>query len=160
MFVALRRAARHAIYELRGGFLVRTLSIAAVIGAFGIALPLLGDEFPGIDAWAARLPVVAPHDPSAAAGILGSVIQAMMTIVSIVLSVLLVAITFASVQFSPRILNAFIEDRPSQRTIGVFLGTFVYCLFSYSSARSSPPTTPAITALGATILALTCIVAL
>jgi uncharacterized membrane protein len=160
MFAAVQRAIRHAVYELRGGFLVRPLSIGAVIGAFGIALPLVGHELPAIDAWAARLPVIAPHDPTAAAGVFASVIGVMMTVVSIVLSVLLVAITFASIQFSPRILTAFVEDRPSQRTIGVFLGTFMYCLFAYSSARSVPPTTPALAALGAMVLALSCIVAL
>jgi uncharacterized membrane protein len=160
VFAALQRQFRHAVYELRGGFLVRPLAIGAVIGAFGLLLPLLHDELPGLDAWFEHLPILAPHDPAAAAGIFASVIGAMMTVVSIVLSVLLVAITFASIQFSPRILTAFVEDRPNQRTIGIFLGTFVYCLFSYSSARANPPTTPAIAALGAMVLALACIVAL
>ena len=160
MFAGLQRAFRHAVYDLRGGFLVRPLSIGAAIGAFGIALPLFGDAFPEVDDWLMRLPVLAPHDPTSAAGVFASVIGVMMTVVSIVLSVLLVAITFASIQFSPRILTAFVEDRPSQRTIGVFLGTFMYCLFAYSSARSVPPVTPATAALGAMVLALACIVAL
>src|SRR5690348_12002759 len=100
MLASLERLFRHALYELRGGFLVRPLVIAAVIGAFGIALPLIRDYFPSVDAWVASLPILAPRDPVAAAGVFASVIGAMMTVVSIVLSVLLVAITLASIQFS------------------------------------------------------------
>jgi len=160
MFAVVERQFRHAVYELRGGFLVRPLVIAGVIGSFGIALPLVHDYFPSVDGWVQHLPVLAPHDPVAAAGVFASVIGAMMTVVSIVLSVLLVAITLASMQFSPRILTAFVEDRSNQRTIGIFLGTFVYCLFAYPTARSVPPTTPAIAVLGAMVLALACTVAL
>ena len=160
MFAVVERQFRHAVYELRGGFLVRPLVIAAVIGSFGIALPLVHDYFPAADGWVQHLPVLAPHDPGAAAGVFASVIGAMMTVVSIVLSVLLVAITLASMQFSPRILTAFGEDRSNQRTIGIFLGTFAYCLFAYPTARSVPPTTPAIAVLGAMVLALACTVAL
>jgi|CZKU01.1.fsa_nt_gi uncharacterized membrane protein len=160
MFAVVERLFRHAVYELRGGFLVRPLVIQAVIGSFGLALPLVHDKVPSVDAWIEQLPVLAPHDPAAAAGVFAAVIGAMMTVVSIVLSVLLVAITLASIQFSPRILAAFVEDRPSQRTIGIFLGTFTYCLFAYPSARAVPPTTPAIAVLGAMVLALTCTVAL
>ena len=160
MLASLERLFRHALYELRGGFLVRPLAIAALIGVFGIALPLIRDYFPGVDAWVAALPILAPRDPIAAAGVFASVIGAMMTVVSIVLSVLLVAITLASIQFSPRILSAFVEDTSSQRTIGVFLGTFTYCLFAYPTARATPPTTPAIAVLGAMVLALACVVQL
>ena len=160
MFASVERLFRHALYELRGGFLLRPLVIAAVIGAFGIAFPLVRDAYPSVDAWVARLPILAPRDPVAAAGVFASVIGAMMTVVSIVLSVLLVAITLASIQFSPRILTAFVEDRSSQRTIGIFLGTFTYCLFAYPTARANPPSTPAIAVLGAMVLALACVVAL
>jgi len=160
MFAAIERLFRHALYELRGGFLVRPLALAALIGAFGIALPLVENAFPVVDAWAERLPVLAPRDPAAAAGVLAAVIGAMMTVVSIVLSVLLVAITLASMQFSPRILSAFVEDRPSQTTIGIFLGTFWYCLFTYPAAHAEPPSTPVIAVLGAMGLAIACTVAL
>jgi len=160
MFAVVERIIRHVVYELRGGFLVRPLVIAAAIGAFGIGLPLLDEDVPLVDVWAERLPVLVPRDPAAAAGVLSSVLGVMATVISIVLSVLLVAITFASIQFSPRILTAFVEDRASQRIVGIFLGTFIYCLVVYPSARSTPPTTPAIAVLGAMVLALACLVAL
>ena len=41
----------------------------------------------------------------------------MITVVSVVFSILLVVLTFASTQFSPRVLVAFVEDRVSQTTL-------------------------------------------
>lgn len=160
MFAVLERWFRHAAYELRDGFLLRPLAMALGIGLFGIVLPLLEERVPGVHRLVEGIPVLVPRDPTAASSILGSILGSMMTILSIVLSVLLIALTFASIQFSPRILTAFIEDRTSQRTIGVFLGTFVYCLFVYPSVRSAPPSTPALAVLGAILLAIACTVAL
>jgi uncharacterized membrane protein len=160
MLAALERLVRHAVYALRDRFLVRPLVIALALGGLGILLPFAEERFPALDAWIERLPVLAPRDPVAAAGVLASIIGAMMTVVSIVLSVLLVALTLASMQFSPRILAAFVEDRVSQRTIGIFLGAFLFCLFAYPTARTTPPTTPAAATLGAMLLAIACIVSL
>jgi uncharacterized membrane protein len=161
MLVALRRAARHAVYGLRGGFLVRPLVIAFTLGALGVLLPW-GEDIVGIAAGflgpSARF---VSQDPGTAQGILGSVISAVMTVVSIVLSVLLVALTLASMQFSPRILSGFVEDRASQRTIGIFLGTFLYCLGAYPACRAGTrPSVCAVAVLGATLLAVTCAVGL
>jgi uncharacterized membrane protein len=92
---------------------------------------------------------------------LGSVLGAVMTVVSIVLSVLLVALTLASMQFSPRILTGFVEDRANQRTIGIFLGTFLYCLGAYPWCRPGARSSVyAVAALGATSLAVACAVRL
>ena len=51
-----------------------------------------------------------------------------MTVVSIVFAILLMTLTLASMQFSPRILVSFVRDRVTQWTLGVFLGTFLYCM--------------------------------
>ena len=51
-----------------------------------------------------------------------------MTVLSVVYSVLLLVLTFAAIQFSPRIIVAFMRDRVSQVTLGAFLGTFAHSL--------------------------------
>ena len=161
MLNALHRSIRHTLYDLRGGFLVRPLVIAFVLGALGAALPRLEGSF-GVFAQllGARVGGIAA-DSASAQGILGAVIAAVMTVVSIVLSVLLVALTLASMQFSPRILTGFIDDRASQRTIGIFLGTFLYCLAAYPAcAAGARGSVYAVAVLGATALAMTCVVAL
>jgi uncharacterized membrane protein len=161
MLVALQRAARHAIYGLRGGFLVRPLVIAFSLGLLGVALPWGEDIFNVIGRILGPGARFVSEDPGTAQGILGSVISAVMTVVSIVLSVLLVALTLASMQFSPRILTGFVEDRASQRTIGIFLGTFLYCLGAYPACRAGTrPSVCAVAVAGATLLAITCAVGL
>jgi uncharacterized membrane protein len=78
-----------------------------------------------------------------------------MTIVSIVFAILLMTLTLASMQFSPRIIVSFVQDRVTQQTLGIFLGTFAYCLAALPAARSQPyPFCPVATVLGAMLLAL------
>jgi uncharacterized membrane protein len=75
--------------------------------------------------------------------------------VSIVFAILLMTLTLASMQFSPRILISFVRDRGTQWTLGIFLGTFSYCLAALPAARSMPqPFAPVLTVLGAMLLAL------
>ena len=55
-------------------------------------------------------------------------------------------------QFSPRIL---VSDRGTQWTLGVFLGTFSYCMAALPAARSLPVAfVPVLTVTGAMLLAL------
>jgi uncharacterized membrane protein len=161
MLVALQRALRHAVYGLRGGFLVRPLVVAFALGAFGVLLPW-GENALGVleRLFGSDVHVLA-RDAGTAQAVLGSVLSAVMTVVSIVLSVLLVALTLASMQFSPRILTGFVEDRANQRTIGIFLGTFLYCLGAYPWCRPGARSSVYATAvLGATLLAVTCAIRL
>ncbi len=78
-----------------------------------------------------------------------------MTVVSIVFAILLMTLTLASTQFSPRILISFVRDRTTQWTLGVFLGTFSYCMAALPAARALPhPFVPVATVTGAMALAL------
>jgi uncharacterized membrane protein len=161
MFAALKTLLRHALYALRGGFLVRPLATALLFGAFGIVIPFCEREFRFVDPWVARLPVLAITETATAQAVLGAIIGAIMTVVSIVLSVLLIALTFASIQFSPRILTAFVEDKTSQRTIGLFLGTFLYSLCVFPATSPEPPArVPTVALFGAIALAVACSAAL
>jgi predicted lysophospholipase L1 biosynthesis ABC-type transport system permease subunit len=70
-------------------------------------------------------------------------------------------LTLASMQFSPRILVSFVRDRVTQWTLGVFLGTFLYCMAALPAARSLPqPFAPVATVTGALALALTSVIGL
>ena len=90
--------------------------------------------------------------------ILSSVATSIMTVVSIVFAILLMTLTLASTQFSPRILISFVRDRTTQWTLGVFLGTFSYCMAALPAARSLPhPFAPIATVTGAMLLALVCV---
>src|SRR5450432_3065452 len=149
---------RHATYNLRGGFLVRPLTIALALGCTGAFLSWLEEEFPATSAWVPTVLFPSNADPQVAQVILEGIATSIMTVVSIVFAILLMTLTLASMQFSPRIIVSFVQDRVTQWTLGVFLGTFLYCMAALPAARSLPhPFAPVLTVLGAMLLAVACV---
>ena len=149
---------RHAMYNLRGGFLIRPLTIALTLGCAGAFLSWLEEEFPAISAWVPAVLFPSHADPQVAQVILAGIAASIMTVVSIVFAILLMTLTLASMQFSPRIIVSFSRDRVTQWTLGIFLGTFLYCMAALPAARSLPqPFAPVATVLGAMVLALICV---
>jgi uncharacterized membrane protein len=149
---------RHAMYNLRGGFLIRPLTIALTLGCAGAFLSWLEEEFPATSAWVPTVLFPSRADPQVAQVILAGIAASIMTVVSIVFAILLMTLTLASMQFSPRIIVSFSRDRVTQWTLGIFLGTFLYCMAALPAAHSLPhPFAPVGTVLGAMVLALVCV---
>jgi len=149
---------RQAMYNLRGGFLVRPLAIVVVLGSAGAVFSWLEEEFPTVSTWVPKVLFPSHSDPQVAQAILTGIATSTMTVVSIVFAILLMTLTLASMQFSPRIIVSFSRDRVTQWTLGFFLGTFSYCMAALPTARSAPhPFAPVGTVLGAMILALCCV---
>ncbi len=145
-------------YALRGGFLVRPLVIAVMLGLCGAVLSSLEEAAPEISAWVPATLFPSHEDAQVAQVILSVIAQSIMTVVSIVFAILLMTLTLASMQFSPRILISFVRDRGTQWTLGIFLGTFSYCVAALPAARAMPhPFAPVLTVLGAMLLALVCV---
>lgn len=71
--------------------------------------------------------------PDAARQILTSIAAAIITVVGVVFSITIVALTLASTQFGPRMLRNFIRDRGTQLTLGTFVATFVYAILALVS---------------------------
>jgi uncharacterized membrane protein len=146
---------RAIAYGLRGGFLIRPFVIALALGAAGGVLSSLEEQVPALSAWVPTTLFPSRQDPQVAQVILSAIATSIMTVVSIVFAILLMTLTLASTQFSPRILVSFIRDRATQWTLGVFLGTFSYCMAALPSARSLPVAfVPVVTVTGAMLLAL------
>jgi uncharacterized membrane protein len=149
---------RSILYALRGGFLVRPLAIALTLGVLGALLSEMEETFPAIRVLAPRALFPSQSDPQVVQAILTSIATSTMTVVSIVFAILLMTLTLASTQFSPRILINFVRDRATQWTLGMFLGTFCYCIAALPAARSLPqPFSPVVTATGAIALAPICV---
>lgn len=154
----LRLLFRKAIYNLRGGFLVRPVSIALVLGCAGAVLSWIEESDPSISDWAPRVLFFSHGDPVVAQVILSDIATSTMTVVSIVFAILLMTLTLASMQFSPRIIVSFARDRVTQWTLGIFLGTFLYCMAALPAAHSMPaPFAPVLTVMGAILLAILCV---
>jgi uncharacterized membrane protein len=146
------------MYNLRGGFLLRPLIIALTLGCAGALLSWLEETFPGLGDFVPTALFPSHSDPQVAQVILAGIASSIMTVVSIVFAILLMTLTLASMQFSPRIIVSFAKDRVTQWTLGVFLGTFSYCMAALPTARSLPhPFVPVFTVFGAMLLALTCV---
>jgi uncharacterized membrane protein len=69
----------------------------------------------------------------AARQILTATAAAVITVVGLVFSITIVALTLASTQFGPRILRNFVRDRGTQITLGTFVATFVYSVLVLGS---------------------------
>jgi uncharacterized membrane protein len=146
---------RSAAYALRGGFLIRPLVIAVVLGLCGAVLSSVEEAIPSAASWVPTTLFPSHEDAQVAQVILSVIATSTMTVVSIVFAILLMTLTLASMQFSPRILISFVRDKGTQWTLGIFLGTFSYCLAALPAARSVPhPFAPILTVLGAMLLAL------
>jgi uncharacterized membrane protein len=149
---------RAIAYGLRGGFLIRPFVIALALGVAGGVLSSLEEQVPTLSAWVPLTLFPSRQDPQVAQVILSAIATSIMTVVSIVFAILLMTLTLASMQFSPRIIVSFAKDRVTQWTLGIFLGTFSYCMAALPAARSLPhPFAPVVTVMGAMLLALTCV---
>src|ERR1700693_2534959 len=149
---------RAIAYGLRGGFLIRPFVIALALGVAGGVLSSLEEQAPTLSAWVPETLFPSRQDPQVAQVILSAIATSIMTVVSIVFAILLMTLTLASTQFSPRILFNFVRDRTTQWTLGLFLGTFSYCIASLPAARTLPhPFAPIATVAGAMVLALLCV---
>ena len=149
---------RSAVYALRGGFLIRPLVIALFLGGVGAILSFAEEYVPALNAWIPEVLFPAHQDPQVAQTILSTIASSIMTVVSIIFAILLMTLTLASTQFSPRILVSFVRDRSTQWTLGIFLGTFCFCIAALPAVRFQPhPFVPVATVLTAMSLAVLCV---
>ena len=65
--------------------------------------------------------------------VLIAIAAAVITVIGVVFSITILALTLASQQFGPRMMRNFIRDRGNQLTLGVFVGTFVYSVLALGS---------------------------
>jgi len=66
--------------------------------------------------------------PDAARQVLTAIAAAIITVVGVVFSITIVALTLASTQFGPRMLRNFVRSFGTQFTLGVFVATFLYSI--------------------------------
>ncbi len=68
--------------------------------------------------------------PDAALEILGTVAASMVSLAALVLTITMVVVQLAMGQFSPRIVQRILQDKPSQLAIGIFVGTFAHAMLT------------------------------
>jgi uncharacterized membrane protein len=115
-------------------WLIPAIESMAAVALFAVTVSIDQAAFHG----SLRLPSwVISGSPDAARQILSSLAGAIITVVGVVFSIMIVALTLASQQFGPRMLRTFIRDRGSQVTLGTFVATFFYTMLTLISIGST-----------------------
>src|SRR3954453_5955956 len=68
--------------------------------------------------------------PDASLSILSAVATSMVSLAALVLTITMVVVQLAMGQFSPRIVQPILKDKPSQFAIGIFVGTFAFAMLA------------------------------
>lgn len=108
------------------------------------------------------LPIIYSGGATAARAVLATIAGSMITVVTTVFSLTIVALQLASAHYSPRILRNFTSDRGVQMVLGVFIATFVYALLILRIIRtpegkSASSFVPIISVTTAVLLAFFCV---
>lgn len=99
--------------------------------------------------------------PAAALAILTTVALSMVTLTVLVLTITMVVVQLAMGQFSPRIVQTFLQDKPSQFAIGLFVATFAHTMLAMREVHAEDPVTvPGLAIVLAYVLVVVSIVVL
>lgn len=101
--------------------------------------------------------------PDAAAQILATVATSMVSLAALVLTITMVVVQLAMGQFSPRIVQRILQDKPSQFAIGLFVATFVHAILALREVTNNGDGTgqvPGIAVVTAFVLVLVSIAVL
>ena len=149
---------RQVFHDLSAGLLLRPglMTLAGAVMAFALTeLEATSKGLSGEVRW------FFPGDVGSAQVVLGTIAGSTMTVVTVIYSILLVALSLASMQFSPRILGGFMKDAANQYIFGLFIGTFTYCLLVLRTIHGDPNAfVPSLSVTVAILLALCCLGAL
>jgi len=88
-----------------------------------------------------RLPVlghihIIVSDAYGARIVLSTIAGSAITVAGVIFSITIVVLNTASTQFGPRILRNFMEHAGTQTVLGIYVGTFIYCLMVLSAMRT------------------------
>lgn len=104
--------------------------LAIVLGAVMVWL----DAGPGAE-WLDGLGWYQSVKAEGAHQVLSTIAGSMITVAGVVFSITIVAISFTSSQYGPRVLTNFMSDRGNKVTLGTFIATFLYCLVVLRTIR-------------------------
>ncbi len=98
--------------------------------------------------------------PDAALQILSTIAASMVSLAALVLTITMVVVQLAMGQFSPRIVQTILQDRPSQFAIGLFVATFVHAMLTLREIDTSGGTVPGLAIVVSYLLVLVSIAVL
>jgi len=116
-------------------WLVPVIETVAVVVLFALTYTVDRGAYDGL----IRLPSwVLSGTSDVARVLLATVAASIITVVGIVFSITIVALTLASTQFGPRMLRNFVRDPGTQLCLGTFVASFCYAMISLVSVGGGP----------------------
>src|SRR6186713_2034668 len=100
--------------------------LCVLAGAILSFVTIAIDRYFGYEA----LPTRFVAGPNAAAYIFSTIAASMVSLTALVLTITMVVVQLAMGQFSPRIVQRILRDKPSQLAIGLFVATFVHAVLT------------------------------
>ena len=100
----------------------------------GIVLPLV-DAWLGSE-WIRSVGWLRATQVEGARAILTTLAAATLGVAGVAFSVTIVAVSFASSNYGPRLIGNFMGDRTNQIVLGIFVATFVYCITVLSTVHA------------------------
>jgi uncharacterized membrane protein len=133
---------------------VSVLPVPAVAAAAAVVLGVLlsSDAVDGLDDRIGES--LWPGQVSVATDVLSLLAGSALTVLSLTVSVTIVALQLASQQFSPRLLRTFLEGYEVRIVISVFVALFVYCLAVLRGIEGDDPSAPQLALFVAFALAM------
>ncbi len=108
-----------------------------VIGAAFFALCMLYIDGHFVTTIPSSLSYVYQGGADGARSLLSTLASSVIGVAGTTFSITIAALTLASNQFGPRLLNNFVRDRGNQIVLGTYIATFTYCLLVLRTIRSS-----------------------
>src|SRR5271170_2386476 len=116
-------------------WLVPILQTLAIVVLFAITYTVDRAAYDGL----IRFPSwVLQGSADSARALLATIAAAIITVVGIVFSITIVALTLASTQFGPRMLRNFVRDPGTQIALGTFVASFCYAMIALVSVGGGP----------------------
>ncbi|MGV8991317.1 MAG: DUF2254 domain-containing protein [Thiobacillus sp.] len=119
--------------DLRASFWFMPLLTVAV--SIVLAAALIEVDSAGSAQWMNQWPRLFGTGVEGARQMLATLAGSMISVMGITFSMTLLAMALASGQYTSRILLNFMRSRVTQLTLGIFAGTFVYCLIVLRTIR-------------------------
>ena len=131
----MHRIVLQGLLELRQNYWFWPSVLTLLAIALGFAMPVL-DRAVGNE-WIADLGMVRGMQVEGTRGLLTTLAASVLGVAGVSFSITIVAVSFASGNYGPRLIGNFMRDRTNQVVLGVFLATFVYCIVLLRAVHSA-----------------------
>ncbi|PPB81175.1 putative membrane protein DUF2254 [Albidovulum inexpectatum] len=126
---------RKIIYEIRASYWAVPAGLALVAGIAAEGLAWI-DALPWVEDFLGDRLVSAPED---ARNTLSLIASSSIGVAGMMFSITMVAVTFASGQYGPRLIGNFMRDRGSQWSLGILIATFVFAMLVLRGVEARGP---------------------